>query len=75
MKNDMNQHKEMAKILDTVVGALAVNTGISMLDAAKQILAVARSEAAKLEEQEKMGTMSYDPRMDPAHPMHGWKPE
>lgn len=64
-----------------IVG-VATAMGCSNRDAALWLMAQFRKEAAKIEEQEKIGlpvaifgTMTYDPLSDPSHPMHGWNPE
>lgn len=62
-----------------VIGTLAEEMGISKQEAAQLIMNEIANESDKIAEQEKMGlpvrmfgTMAYDPRKDPSHPMHGW---
>lgn len=72
----------MVELWKKSILAISESMGCSTRDAALWLMSEFRKEAAKMEEQEKLGlpvemfgTMSYDPLKDPSHPMHGWRPE
>lgn len=68
----------MVEMWKRVIDSVAEEMGVSKQRAAQLIMEEFRSESERIDEQEKMGlpteifgTMSYDPRKDPSHPMHG----
>ena len=63
-------HVRLADLLSQMLVDFAKKHGISLKEARRVFLRATTAYGKKIKD----GTLEYDPRFDPSHPMHGWRP-